>query len=127
MLGGRKGQGLPISFIVLAVMGLLVLVIVLTITGVLPKLFSSTKMMADAATPEQVTGFRIGCEQACFQAKQLADTENEWKWSEYCTRKIKTEQDAETHCWESPVSVDCTKTTELGIFGAIEGNVKCTS
>jgi hypothetical protein len=107
MKGGKRSQGLPLSFIVIAVLAVLVLVLILGFaTGTIPKLFGGAKMLAEEATPEQTASFRLGCEQACNYAKQLADTEEEWKASDYCKR-LRDKK----HCWHADVAVFCSKGT----------------
>jgi len=118
----KGGQGLPLNVIVIAAISILVLVLVIMFaTGSLGKLFKGTQQLGEAATPEQIATFRIGCEQACFQAQQLADTPEEWEASEYCNRMIKVNETGtivNKHCWEPPVTSECIKTTEqFGTFG----------
>ncbi len=103
----RKGQGLPINLIVIAIIGVIVLLLVVAFaTGTLGKLFGGTKELSESVTPEQVATFRIGCKQACFGAQQLADTPGEWKKSDYCNRTIGGQR-----CWE--IGAECSKNTTI--------------
>ena len=113
--GGRKGQGLPINLIVIVAIAVLVLVLVIAFaTGSLSKLFGGAKLLSETATPDQAAAFKIGCEQACFSAQQLSNTENSWGNSSYCGRIISTtESGNNTHCWEAPVVSECSKSITL--------------
>jgi hypothetical protein len=103
----RGGQGLPLETIVLAAVAILILVmIVLFATGSFAKLFGSQKTLSEQATPDQLASFRIGCEQACFQAQQLSKNADDFKRSDYCT----TKKLGDLHCWSENVSVSCSKT-----------------
>lgn len=102
-----RGQGLPISTIVLAAIAVLVLVIIIGFTtGSLNKLFRSAQTISGSVTPDEVASFRIGCEQACFQAKQLADTQTKFKNSDYCSRGLVNGSQT-IKCWQAGVGVDC--------------------
>ncbi len=113
----RKGQGLPLTVIVIAAISIIVLVLIVAFsTGAFGKLFGSTKTFIDVASPEEISTFRLGCEQACFSAKQLANTVAKFENSGYCERKLvnKTETGTENiHCWQSTVVVDCEYTIVL--------------
>lgn len=105
----KRGQGLPLETIIIAALAVLVLVIVLLFaTGAWSRLIAGEKIIEQAATPEQIAGFRLGCENACFQAKQLADNPNEWKVSDYCTKSLKSNTTT-YKCWTANVSVECSK------------------
>jgi len=123
---GRRGQGLPLNVIVIAAIAIIVLVLVVAFaTGALGKLFGGAKTFVDIATPEQVATFRISCEQACFGAQQLADSPEEWKASDYCSKIIKVNETgtvSDKHCWEQPVVSECSKQTEQ--FGTLD-QTKC--
>ena len=110
----KKGQGLPLNMIVLAAIAVLILVLVVAFsTGSWGKLFRGIQTIQQGATPEEITGFRIGCEQSCFQVQQLVDTENEFLNSEYCRRSVKTNETGslqDTRCWQPPSNVECSKT-----------------
>ncbi|MEM2954638.1 MAG: hypothetical protein QW625_01640 [Candidatus Nanoarchaeia archaeon] len=97
----KKAQGLPMSVIAIALIVVITLVLViLFITGTLPNLFTKTRIVGEELGAEENTSFRLACEQACFSAQQLADNLNEWKSSEYCTKKLKG-----YNCWQ--VGVHC--------------------
>ncbi|MEM4713990.1 MAG: hypothetical protein QXQ79_00380 [Candidatus Nanoarchaeia archaeon] len=86
----KKAQGLPMSVIAIAIIVILTLVLViLFITGTLPNLFAKTRIVGEELGAEENTTFRLACEQACFSAQQLADNLDEWKLSEYCTKRLK--------------------------------------
>ena len=110
----KGGQGLPLNVIVLAAISVIVLVMFIAFaTGSFSKLFKGTETLGEAVTPEQIATFRIGCEQACFQAKQLADSPEEWNSSTYCCRTLNI-SNVITHCYENPVGVECGKETSIG-------------
>lgn len=126
-----RGQGLPISTIVLAAIAVLVLVILVAFTtGSLNKLFTSTQTISGSVTPDEVASFRIGCEQACFQAKQLADTQTKFTNSDYCSRNLVNSSQT-IKCWQAGVGVDCIYNitlpdhTEVTCQGAGTGSCTC--
>jgi len=104
----KRGQGLPIQFIVIAAIAVLVLVIVIAwATGAFGGLFRGLSAIS-AATPEEISAFRIKCENACFEAKQLVKSEDAWKNSEYCRITIKNvDQNGDVHCWQEPIVALC--------------------
>jgi len=126
----KRGQGLPLETIIIAALAVLVLVIVLLFaTGAWSRLMGSEKILEQAATPGQISGFRLGCESACFQAKQLADNSNEWMASDYCTKSLK-DNTTTYKCWTTNVSVECSKTfstatggTTICSNGSVSGKV----
>jgi hypothetical protein len=124
----KGGQGLPLNLIVLAAIAVLVLVLVIMfVSGSLGNLFGGLRTIEEGATPEAVTGFRIGCEQNCFQIQQLADTERQFTGSAYCTDTIRVNTTTglqNIHCWQDPVIVDCSKTVQ-GLNCRGEGDI-CT-
>ena len=105
MLKSKRGQGLPLETIVLAVIAIIILVlIILFLTGNLGKLFGTTQQLGEEITPDEIAAFRLGCEQACFSAKQLVDSEAEFKLSSYCVRNISNT----VFCKSPQVGIDCT-------------------
>ncbi|MGC8941011.1 MAG: hypothetical protein ACP5JY_03180, partial [Candidatus Nanoarchaeia archaeon] len=71
----KKGLELPISMIAVVIIVVLVLMLaILFTTGMLTKLFKGTQQVGEAVTPEQITAFKVGCQQACFAAQQMANT-----------------------------------------------------
>jgi len=104
----KGGQGLPLETIIIAAMAILVLVIVLLFaTGAWSRLMGGEKVLESEATPEQISGFKLGCENACFQAKQLADNPDEWRNSDYCQKNLIVNNTPLYKCWEANVS--CSK------------------
>lgn len=111
-IGGRKGQGLPINLIVILIIGVLILLLVIAFaTGSITKLFGGTKNIGEAVTPDQVATFRIGCSQGCFSAQQLANTEGDWKKSDYCARKLLNGTSTDIKCWH--IGADCSKKSTI--------------
>ena len=94
-----KAQGLPMNAIVLAAIAMLVLVVVLGFaTGSFNRLFKSVKTL-ESVTPEQVSGFKIGCDQACFAEQQLTRNPIDFSKSEYCTKVLKNATRS-LNCWD---------------------------
>lgn len=116
----QKGQGLPINTLVLAAIAILVLIMIIAFaTGTFSRLFKGVSTIEQGATPEELTGFRVGCEQACFAAKQLTRTTHQFEASDYCKRTIKvneTNKLVSKNCWQSPINVSCS-------FELVEGDV----
>jgi len=110
----KKGMELPMNIIAIAIIVILVLtLVILFATGMLTKLFKGTQQVSEAATPEELTAFKVGCQQACFTAQQLVKSEDEWKDSEYCTKYIMNGS-SKLYCYNVTT---CTKTISTGELG----------
>lgn len=109
----KRGQGLPLNLIVIAAIAVLVLVLVVAFaTGAIGKLFGGARIISEAATPDEIAAFKIGCEQSCFSAQQLSDTDTEFIKSGYCNKTIPVNETGtivKKHCWQDPVDSGCTK------------------
>jgi len=80
------------------------------VTGSFGKLTKSLAATEEAATPDEITTFRLNCEQAC-NANKLARTQIAWESSTYCTRTFYiSEENPTAHCWEEPLGVPCSGT-----------------
>ena len=102
----KRGQGLPLETIIIVAVAVLVLVIVLLFaTGAWSRLIGGEQIIAQTVTPEQISGFRLGCENYCFQAKQLANNPAEWAASDYCTKRLNNTRP----CWGENITVICSK------------------
>ena len=127
------------QFIVVIIIAVIILtLIILFATGTLGKLFGTTTVLGEAATPEDITSYKLECENACYQAKQLSDSTTEWLWSSYCTKTFSnidvnkdeeiTNEEKNLHCWQYPLSVTCYKSiTEPNgkSFDCHEGGADC--
>lgn len=104
----KRGQGLPLETIVIIAAAVIVLVIVLLFaTGAFSRLFGGERILESEATPEKIASFRLGCENACFQAKQLAHNSDDWRNSNYCTKRLIVNNTPLYDCWTANVS--CSK------------------
>ena len=117
---------MPLETIVILAVAIMVLVlIVLFATGAFSRLFGSQRTLEQSVTPDQVASFRIGCEQACFQAQQLSKNQDGFLASDYCKRTIPAINGV--HCWDTNVSVSCSKSFVLPAGNTVECGDDVTS
>ena len=122
----KKAQGISISYIVIIAIAVIVLVLIVAWgTGALTNLFGKVDILRSAATPEDITAFRLGCSNHCHEAKQLVKNPNQWTNinARYCQETIwidtgeKTEDEKEIlkeiHCWDDPVASSCSFTINV--------------
>jgi hypothetical protein len=123
----KRAQGLSLEVIVIAVITILVLtVVVLFATGAWSRLISSEKKLEETATPEDLFNFKLSCQNACFQAKQLARNSNEWLTSDYCKKTLKVNKTT-YYCWSPDIDVKCMKTFQTPSGGTTNCiNCDCT-
>ncbi|MEK6923491.1 MAG: hypothetical protein AABW84_02260 [Nanoarchaeota archaeon] len=120
----KRGQGLPLNTIILAILALLVLVfVVLFATGAFENLFGQTKTIAEA-TEADIVAAQTKCSQWCLQA-QGSSTKLAWISSNFCTETPLLLADADDdgkdeayHCYEktgeNPIAATCSTTVEEG-------------
>lgn len=110
----KKGQGISISFIVVAAIAALVLVLVIAFaTGGLGKFFGSMMGTSKVATGSADSA-KIQCEKYCNEAKGTGYTL--WSKSRYCTSSFNIDfnedgaidPDSEIfHCWDGDIGLLC--------------------
>lgn len=104
----KRGQGLPLNTIILAILALLVLVfVVLFATGAFGTLFGQTQDVAEA-TETSIVATQTKCSQWCLQA-QSSGTNLDWENSKFCkeTQLLDTNGDGEAepyHCYETGIT-----------------------
>ena len=110
------------NFVILAIIAILVLTLVIMFaTGSFGRLTKQLRATEEAATPDEITTFRLGCEQAC-NANKLVKTEIAWRSSTYCTRThYISEEEPIVHCWKAPLGVPCSGT----VGGVAISEVQC--
>jgi len=107
-----KGQGLPLSFIVIAAISALVLILVVAFTvGGLGGFFKQITIVGGG---EELSAVQTACSTACTNAQTTATTLDAFKRSDYCRRTFavdlnkdgKTDK-AETglKCWSDKITV----------------------
>ena len=109
----RRGQGLPLNTIILAILALLVLVfIVLFATGAFGTLFGQTKSVA-GATETDIVAAQTKCSQWCLQA-QGVDTTAEWEASRFCKEELLDKNGDGTADSCKDLGMTCSTTVEEG-------------
>ncbi len=109
----EKGQGLPLSFIVIAAISALVLILVIAFTiGGLGGFFKQIV----APAPEELGTVQVACNSYCSQLAG-AITSNQFNTSSFCTKtfaidiskdgKIDTTTEAGLHCWGPAIGATC--------------------
>jgi len=105
----NKGQGLPLSFIVIAAISALVLILVIAFTiGGLGGFF---KQITIAGGGSDLSTVQSACQNSCNTA-QLVTSLAQFKSSDYCTKtyaidlskdgKINSTTETKLHCWYGP-------------------------
>jgi hypothetical protein len=106
----KKGQGLPVSTIVIVIIAILTLtLIVLFATGTLGDLFGKAQSLTEAAATD-IDAIQAQCSKLCLRAKSAGSLE-EYRSGGFCqtTFEITENEDtSEKHCWEDPIFYDCT-------------------
>ncbi len=82
-MANSKGQGLPLSFIVIAAISVLVLIIIIAVTlgpggGLLKQLI--------APAPTELGTVQVACNSFCERARVTVQTQDQYKDSDYCTK-----------------------------------------
>jgi len=107
-----KGQGLPLSFIVIAAISALVLILIVAFTiGGLGGFF---KQINIAGGSDELSTVQTACQNACNKA-QFLTTESQFNNSDYCSKtyaidlnkdgKINATTETKIHCWYTPGTV----------------------
>ena len=104
----KRAQGLSLSFIVVAAIAALVLVIVIAFTmGGLGGFFKKmTGVSEEAAEGTDVATAQSTCATLCMQAQGITSPAR-WKTTTYCTREFLIDSER-YHCWEAPIRKTCT-------------------
>jgi hypothetical protein len=102
----KRGQGISLNFIVVAIIAALVLVIIIafTIGGLgtsLSKIFQAGEQNEDS----DVDLAKANCESACDTASVI-DSPADWNNADYCTR-IALFDGEQVNCWEAPINIKC--------------------
>ena len=115
-MANKKAQGLPLSFIVIAAIVALVLVIVVAFTiGGLGTFFGRIFGVGITAVGESIEDVRTVCSGLCDQAKQITTT-GQWESTRYCTRAFNVDLDANgtidageanINCWDDEINIGC--------------------
>ena len=115
-MASKKAQGLPLSFIVIAAIVALVLVIVVAFTiGGLGTFFGRIFGGGKAAVGETIDDIRVVCSGLCDQAKQITVT-SQWPSSSYCTRSFNIDLNGDgvingtevgMKCWDAELNSNC--------------------
>jgi hypothetical protein len=86
----KKGQGLPLSFIVIAAISALILVLVIAFTiGGLGGFFKQINI----AGSDEISVVRSTCSSACTSAQQLSSTVDQFAQSDYCRKTFTVDLD----------------------------------
>lgn len=115
----KKAQGISISFIVIAAIAALVLVLVIAFaTGGLGKFFGNIfKAGGGGESETDIKLAQTDCESYCNNAK--TGSYGAWASSSYCSKQFGIDMDGDGtinstterfHCWEAPISVRCQST-----------------
>ncbi len=102
----KKGVGISISYIVVIAIAALVLVmLVLWGTGSLGKSFQNIDLIQDSIDAEMTTA-RSKCNIFCNEAKQEADTLEDFRDSRYCTEEVPL-GDVDHLCYSDEINFGC--------------------
>jgi hypothetical protein len=119
-MDSKKGQGISLNFIVIAIIAALVLIIVVSFTvgGLGAALGDIFRTGDDATKDSNIKIAEATCENLCNEAKSI-NKPSEWKSESYCseTHLIETEL---INCWAAPISVSCSTTGE-DLYDAVWG------
>ena len=114
-----KAQGLPLSFIVLAAISVLVLILIVAFTvGGLGSFFKQITIVGGGGKGEELSVVQTACTTNC--QKLQADptlTLQKFKGSDYCKKtfavdldkdgKINATNETGLHCWYDKINIDC--------------------
>jgi len=120
-MSDKKAQGLPLSFIVIAAISVLILVLIVAFTvgaggGFLRQLI--------APAPAEIESIQTACSAACDRISGIT-SEAQFKSSDYCSKtftadidrdgKINATSESGLHCWDNAIGQSCALTTTTGI------------
>jgi hypothetical protein len=119
----KRGQGLPLNLIVLAIIAALVLVLIIAFTvGGAGSSFSRIFKVGATAAGDEIESVRAACRQSCSTAESTVGNLDEWKTSGYCKKKSSIDLDGSgklddstdpakdevgIRCWSKPISIQC--------------------
>jgi hypothetical protein len=108
-MDSKRGQGISLNFIVIAIIAALVLVIVISFTvgglgSSLSKIFQAGEQNEDS----DIDLAKANCEGMCSSAEGV-DSPADWNNADYCSKTYLFDGE-QTHCWEAPISVSCSST-----------------
>ncbi|HIH14159.1 MAG TPA: hypothetical protein HA224_02795 [Nanoarchaeota archaeon] len=107
MVAYKKAQGLPISTIVLIVIGLLVLFIIIAFfTGAFSKVSGNVKTAAGDSGEVQISQSQTRCAQWCLQMQGHTDDATKLV-SSYCKNTVIIAGAPPVNCWQGPVFYPC--------------------
>jgi hypothetical protein len=123
MVMNKRGQGLPISFIVIAAIAALVLVLVIAFTiGGFGTFFGKIFKGGEEAIGTDLDIARSTCSNLCQTSKAIQNTA-QWSNSGYCIRTfnidlnrdgvINATLEAGMNCWNENIGVDCSAQLSL--------------
>jgi len=114
-----KAQGLPLSFIVLAAISVLVLILIVAFTvGGAGSFFKQITIVGGGGKGEELSAVQTACTANC--QKLQADptlTIEKFQGSDYCkkTSAVDLNKDGKIdrnetglHCWDDKINIDCT-------------------
>ncbi len=133
-MAGKKAQGLPLNFIVLAAIAALVLILIIafTVGGGAPFLSRIFKS-GTTAVGDEIETVKTTCSNLCTQAQTISTT-GAWDGTSFCSRKFNVDMDKDgklggysatgtaggdynaatprqkeknIKCYESPISASC--------------------
>jgi hypothetical protein len=102
----KRGQGISLNFIVVAIIAALVLVIIIAFTvGGLGSSLSQIFLAGEETDDSSIELAKANCKSMCDEAKG-ADNPEAWNEAEYCTEKYLFDGDSAA-CWQAPINVRC--------------------
>ncbi len=120
-MSDKKAQGLPMSFIVIAAISVLILVLIVAFTvgaggGFLRQLI--------APAPSEIETVQTACSTACDRISGIT-SDTQFRSSDYCKKtftadinrdsKIDSATEAGLYCWDADIGQACSLTTTTGI------------
>jgi len=116
-MANKKAQGISLTFIVIAALAVLVLVLVASFTvGGLGGFFSRlTQAGQETVGESDLTLAKSTCTSLCAEARSVTNP-GQWSNTNYCRRTYAFDLDQDgtveseetgVNCWEAPVSEDC--------------------
>ncbi len=136
----KRGQGLPLNLIVLAIIAALVLVLIIAFTvGGAGSSFSRIFKVGATAAGDEIESIRAACRQACSTAESTVTNGQEWITSGYCKKRSSIDLDGDgkvedlsssldetsLRCWYDPISIGCSLSvsTPAGVKTINKGTV----
>jgi hypothetical protein len=106
-MDSKKGQGISLNFIVIAIIAALVLVVIIAFTvGGLGSTLSKIFEAGDTSTEDaNIDVVKATCNKLCDDARKINEP-SEWESVSYCNKKF-TFGEEQASCWEQPINVQC--------------------